>query len=158
MPRLIHGWCVHCRGGLKVPLKDDGSMVGCPHCGREMSIAAATDYRRGVRRRNGWLWLSLAAVILLALGALVYWYRTPVLAGYDILLEETGSHAAAMVALVVSLALLVWAALWILLPIVFYIGLRDLRRRTADLDETMKLCARHLAALKERESERTRSR
>ena len=34
---------------------------------------------------------------------------------------------------------------WMLFPIFVYVGLKDLRRRTAELDRTTKLCAHHLA-------------
>jgi hypothetical protein len=91
--------------------------------------------------------MAVTLLAIIALGALGYVFRPELSSGFDLLTEEAGSTTAAVVCLAVALLVLLWVALWLLLPIVVYIGLKDLRRRASELDETTKLCARHLARL-----------
>jgi hypothetical protein len=83
----------------------------------------------------------------LVIGILGYVYRTPLAQVFDELVDESGSQTAAVVSLVIALGLVLLAILWIVFPLMIYLGLRDLRRRTSELDETTRLCARHLARL-----------
>ena len=89
------------------------------------------------------VWIAIAGVlaVLLVLGFI---YRHYLLSGLDLVAEATGSRTSAALCLALALLALVWLLVWLLFPIFVYFGLRDLRRRTAELDRTMKLCAQHL--------------
>ena len=142
-----NGRCVHCRGRMRVTPLGGDAVVSCPHCGREMAASAALENRSPYRR---WVWAEIAAAVVIGLAILAFVYRAPLGWAFDILAEETGSMTAAIVCLGVALLALLWAALWLLFPIVVFLGLRDLRRRTSEVDATTELCARHLAYLVEK--------
>jgi hypothetical protein len=93
------------------------------------------------------LWITLPFLAILALGALGYAYRIRLKVGLDFLVEETGSRTMAALCLILALFTLVCLLLWMLFPLLVYLGLKDLRRRTSELDETTRVCARHLARL-----------
>jgi hypothetical protein len=147
MPALLKGWCVHCRGRIHTTADRRDDVVECPHCGREMAASAAVEYRQSYHRIRRWIWLAVAAGAGLSMGVAGYLYRSTLLAGFDRLVDEAGSRPVAVACLAAALVVLVWVALWMALPILVYIGLKDLRRRAAELNETTKLCARHLARL-----------
>jgi hypothetical protein len=91
------------------------------------------------------VWLTVAALLVLVLLVLGYFYRRFLLSGLDLVAEATGSRMTAALSLALGLLALIWLLVWMLFPIFVYFGLRDLRRRTAELDRTTKLCAQHLA-------------
>jgi hypothetical protein len=90
-------------------------------------------------------------VLLLGIGALGYVFRGHVLSGLDLVAEATGGRGIALGVIVVSLIALACAFLWMLFPLILYLGLRDLRHRTTELNETIKGCVGHLAAVKARD-------
>jgi hypothetical protein len=112
-----------------------------------MEASAAVAYRRQFQWYRRWSWAGATAAAAIGLAILAYLYRTPLRAGFDLLVEETGGARAAVVCLVLALALAAWLVVWLILPILVWRALRDLRRRAAELDETTKLCARHLSRL-----------
>jgi len=99
------------------------------------------------KQRGRAIWLVLAAVGVLALLVLGILYRRHLLSGVDLVAEVTGGRMSALLSLALGLLVLAWIFVWLLFPIFVYFGLRDLRRRTADLERTTELCARHLAQL-----------
>ncbi len=119
-----------------------------------MQASEAIAYRKHFRRARRRIWMGLAAVVLIGLVSLAYFNRALLRWGYDLLVEETGSHTAAFGCLAAGLLALLWLALWILFPLVVFAGFRELRRRTVELEETTRLCARHLAQLTARADRR----
>lgn len=95
----------------------------------------------GPGKRTVWIATAAALVVLLVLG---FFYRHFILSGLDLVAVGTGGRTSAALCLVLALLVLAWLLVWLLFPLFVYLGLRDLRRRTAELDRTMKLCARHL--------------
>src|SRR5262249_34993720 len=89
----------------------------------------------------------MAATAIGALAALAFLYRTRLRLGLHLLVDETGSKSIAVVCLILGAFVLASLGLWMISPILVYFGLRDLNRRTAALQETTQLCARHLAEL-----------
>jgi hypothetical protein len=89
------------------------------------------------------VWIASAAVLALLL-VLGFFFRHFLLSGLDLVAEGTGSRTSAALCLVGALLVLALLLVWLLFPIFMYFGLRDLRRRTAELDRTMKLCAQRL--------------
>jgi hypothetical protein len=147
MPTSLTGWCLHCRGRIAVPAGLREVTVECPHCGREVDGAAAVEFRQRFHRNRRRIWLGIGLVLVMAAGVSGYIYRSRLRVGFDFLVDETGGNTAAVLSLMIALLALVWVALWFLFPILMYIGLKDLRRRASELEETTKLCARHLARL-----------
>ena len=98
-------------------------------------------------KRTFWIWIAVAGIAIIASGALAYVYRARLRLGLGLLVDETGSKSMAALCLVLGLFVLVCLVLWMLFPLLVYTGLKDLRRRTSELDETTRLCARHLARL-----------
>jgi hypothetical protein len=90
------------------------------------------------------VWIASAAV-LAALLVLAFFLRHFLLSALDLVAEGTGSRTSAALCLLGGLLVLALLLVWVLFPIFVYFGLRDLRRRTAELDRTMKLCAQGLA-------------
>ena len=91
-------------------------------------------------------WGGIAALLLLllllVLGCI---YRHHLVAGLDLVGEATGGRTSAALCVALAVLVLVGLIIWMLFPLFVYLGLRDLSRRTAELDQTMKLCAQHLA-------------
>jgi hypothetical protein len=146
MPTALKGWCPQCRGEIKIPAEHTGP-VQCPNCSREVSGEAAVDYRRRNRSSKAVVCLALAGILVVGLAAFGYVYRGHVLSALDFVGDVTGGRTTAALSLVGGVLVLVWLLLWILFPIVVYLGLKDLRRRTAEVEETTRLCVRHLARL-----------
>lgn len=97
---------------------------------------------KGLKKRAVWIGTVALVVVLLVLACI---YRRFLLSGLNLVAEGTGSRTSAALCLAGALLALAWLLVWLLFPIFVYFGLRDLRRRTAELDRTMKLCAQHLA-------------
>lgn len=147
MPTCLIGWCIHCRGRIEICGEFQDAFVECPRCGSEMLAVAAVESRRRFEHNRRRMWIGLAAAVVICLGALGYFYRAQLASGFDLVVEETGSATAAAVCLGIGLVALVWMLIWMLFPIVVYLALKDLRRRTSELDESTRICARHLARL-----------
>lgn len=154
MSKSRNGWCVHCRSRLDLLVEEGGSIVACPHCGREMQASEAIAYRKRFRQTRRRIWIGVGALVVIGLASLAYFNRALLRWGYDLLVEETGSHTAALGALAAGCVALLWLALWILFPVVVFAGFLQLRRRTVELEETTRLCARHLAQLTARAERR----
>ena len=92
----------------------------------------------GSAKRAVWIATAALSAGLLVLG---FCYRHFLLSGLDLVAEATGGRTSAALCLALALLALVWLSVWLLFPIFVYFGLRDLRRRTAELDRTMKLYA-----------------
>jgi hypothetical protein len=91
----------------------------------------------------------LTGIVLLALVVLGCIYRGHVLSALDFIAEATGGRTTAALAVLGGLLVVLWLFFWLLLPILVWFGLRDLRHRTAELDESLRVCLRHLAQLAE---------
>lgn len=154
MSKSRNGWCVHCRSRLDLLVEEGGSIVACPHCGREMQASEAIAYRKRFRQTRRRIWIGVGALVVIGLASLAYFNRALLRWGYDLLVEETGSHTAALGAVAAGCVALLWLALWILFPVVVFAGFLQLRRRTVELEETTRLCARHLAQLTARTDRR----
>lgn len=93
------------------------------------------------------LGIAVTLIAIAALGALAYVYRERLNLGLTFLIDETGSKTAAAAFVVLALFAVVCLVLWMVFPFLVFVGLKDLRRRTSDLDQSTKLCAQHLAEL-----------
>jgi hypothetical protein len=91
--------------------------------------------------------LIALAVLVAAMLLLVFFYRRFLLSGLDLVGEATGGRTSAALCLLLGLLILIWLLVWLLFPLFVYLGMRDLRRRTVELDRTMKLCAQHLTRI-----------
>ena len=147
MPRRFITCCPHCRNPLESPSIPLSKTVQCPACARTADLSVALEAFRRSRRARRWVWSTLAAAAVLAGSAFAYRFRTPLGQGFDYLVDQSGSKTAAILSLAVALFITVAVLIWILSPLILFFGLRDLRRRTAELDETTRVCARHLARL-----------
>ena len=147
MSTLLTAWCVHCRGAFDIPNERRTAVVRCPHCGREMDARSGVEYRQRFHQTRRRIWLSIMTLAILAAGGVGYWYRLRFLSGFDLLVEITGSSTVAALSLAGGLLVLLWMVVWLAFPIMMYVALKDLRGRTAELEETSRLCARHLARL-----------
>ncbi len=92
-------------------------------------------------------WLVVSAIVLLTLFILACVYRRHLLNGFDLLAGETGGRMIAALILALALFVLVCGVAWMLFPIFVYLGLRNVRRQLAELDDTAKSCARQLSQL-----------
>lgn len=141
------GWCIHCRTPISIPSGYASALVACPQCAREVPVQAALAYRRGYRRSRRAAWVILGLGLLVGLAAAGYLYRGRLTSAFDLLVEVTGSTANAAWSLGGALVVLLWLALWLLFPFLAYMQLRRLERRAAELDESTRICLRHLARL-----------
>ncbi|MFO1501909.1 MAG: hypothetical protein U1G07_26625 [Verrucomicrobiota bacterium] len=148
MPTPLKGWCVHCRTVFEFPEARHGLVVECPACGGEMMQRAALDYRERSMQSRLKLWLGSIAVAALLLAGLTYLLWARLRAAFDLLVEATGSAGAAWACVAAGLLALACILLWVLFPVLVYFGLRNLSRRAAELEQTTKICARHLARLR----------
>jgi hypothetical protein len=95
--------------------------------------------------RKYWkVWLSAFAFGILVLAYLGYRYRGHVSSAFGWISEETGGKTMAVLTIALTLCAVVYALFCLILPIIVYFGLRDLRRRTAHLEETMQTFVRLL--------------
>jgi hypothetical protein len=112
-----------------------------------VAVCAAVDFRPPTGRRNRVIRLAVAILAVLTLSFVGYWFRGHLSSGFGFIAEVTGGRMTAALSLALILFILVCAFFWMIFPIVLYFGLKDLRRRTAELDQTSRLCVRHLAQL-----------
>lgn len=73
------------------------------------------------------------SLILLALAGVTIRYRGHLFSAFGWITEATGSKSYAALAILLTLFILVCAIFWLILPILLYLGLRDLRQRAAEL-------------------------
>jgi hypothetical protein len=146
MPTFLSGWCPECRAPIRIAARQPPLELECPTCGRIINSEAALAGARQSRREL-LAWSVVAVVVLISLATLGYVFRGHVLSALDFVAEATGDRLTALAALVGGLVVLLWLVLWLLFPIIVYLGLKDLRRRTTELDQTTRLCVRHLAQL-----------
>jgi hypothetical protein len=91
-----------------------------------------------LRLRKHWkIWLSASLVGLLIFVYLGYRYRGHVSSAFGWISEETGGDTMAVLVIVLALVGLVYAFFCLIFPIIVYFGLRDLRRRTAEIEKTV---------------------
>ena len=93
------------------------------------------------------IWVIVAGLAALTLAILGYRFRGHLSSAFGLLAEETGGKTVAALSLVGALFILVCAFFWMIFPILVFLGLRDLRHRTARLHETTELCVQQLAQL-----------
>src|SRR5579885_3349667 len=97
--------------------------------------------------RKQQVWLIASAVVLLALLIVAVVYRRFLFSAWDIIAQGTGGRTTAALCVLGALLVLLWLLVWVLFPLIVYLSLRDLRRRTAALDETTRACVNQLARL-----------
>jgi hypothetical protein len=111
-----------------------------------MEAPSTRDPRLEETGRKRWVvGLIVVAAVLVSILVLGLVYRRFLLSGLDIIAEGTGSRTSALAVLALLMVALALLAVWLSFPFFVYFGLRDLRRRTARLEEATALCARHLA-------------
>ena len=98
-------------------------------------------------RKTRILALAIAGIVALSLAVLLYRYRGHLFFALDLADEATGSRAITVLGLALVLLVLACVVLWMVFPLIVYLRLKDLSRRTAALDQTMRLCAHHLTQL-----------
>ncbi len=86
-----------------------------------------------------------AAVVLLALAFSAWWFRGHVFSAFGWLAEAVGGRTLAVLCIALGLGLLVCVFSWLIFPIIVYLGLRDLRRRTAELERAAQVCVQSLS-------------
>src|ERR1700690_1893664 len=84
------------------------------------------------------VWLAVVGLVASVVLAVGYHYRHFLLSGFDLAAEDTGRRMTALLCLALVLLALAWMFVWMLFPIFVYFGMKDLRRRTAELDRTTK--------------------
>jgi hypothetical protein len=118
----------------------------CPHCRKEVAIPSGK-WLTWWRTKKPVFWLGAGSLTLLILALLAYRYRGHILSGLDLIAEGTGSRTTALWSLLGVMLVLVVLFAWMLFPIIVFLGFWELRRRTAELDRTTRLCASQLAEL-----------
>jgi len=141
------GGCPCCLAEIEIPDEHPDPDISCPNCGRRVAVRAALGFRRESRGRSRKVRLTVAGLAVLTLSLLGYWFRGHLLSGFGFVAEATGGRTTAALSLALVLLALVCAFFWMILPILVYFGLKDLGRRTTELDQTTRLCLRHLAQL-----------
>lgn len=145
MATPIERWCRSCGGRIEA-LPGPADPVECPYCRVRAPLGGAIAQGvRGLLIRNRKLWFILPAVLLLLLVGVGFWYRRFLLSGLDLVGEATGGRTSALLAVAAIVLVIAGLLIWMLLPFFLYFGLKDLRRRTAELAHTTRLCAHHLA-------------
>jgi hypothetical protein len=115
----------------------------CPHCRAEIEILDA-DPAPG---RNWRIWAIVGGVIALTLAWLGYRFRGHLSSAFGSLADATGGKTIAVLCLALAVFVLVCIFFWMVFPILIYFGLKDLRRRTARLDQTTQVFVQQLAQL-----------
>ena len=88
--------------------------------------------------RKYWkVWLSASLLGLLVLAYFGYRYRAHVSSAFGWISEETGGKAMGVLTIALTLCGLVYAFFCLIFPIIVYVGLRDLRRRMAEIEKTL---------------------
>ncbi len=147
MPTFVKAWCPYCRGPMEVSTDRQELVIACPHCGRDLVPKAAVAYRQSVHPDRTKLWSVVAGTTVLLMALLGFVLRHRIKAAFFLVADELGGNLEAVLCLGLGVLLLVWLVVWMLLPVQLYLSLREIRRRTADLEETTLLCARHLSRL-----------
>jgi hypothetical protein len=86
--------------------------------------------------------LILGLLGVLALAYLGYRYRGHVSSAFGSISGETGGTTMAVLTIVLTLGGLIYGLFCLISPIIVLCGLRDLRRRTAEIEKTMQTLAR----------------
>lgn len=95
--------------------------------------------------RNVWMArLMVAGLVLVVLSYFAYRYRGHLSSAFGWLAQETGGKTLAILVIGLGLWILVCGIFWLIFPILVYFGLKDLRRRTAQLDQTLQMYGRNL--------------
>jgi hypothetical protein len=110
-----------------------------------MSVLAAADSLPNSGRKRWVFWLIITVVVALSLGTLGYFYRGRVFASLELVDEATGNRTLTLLSVALAVVLLICVALWMVLPVIVYCGLKDLNRRATALDQTMRLCLHQFA-------------
>jgi predicted RNA-binding Zn-ribbon protein involved in translation (DUF1610 family) len=138
---FLRASCVHCQGGIEFPHEHTGSIVPCPHCGKDTVLRTGNPSRNrkdaacSPARKIPPIAVVLVGGILLA-GIAAYLLRGRVGQSLEWLAGATGGAAAGAAGLLVFVFIAIWAVLWILLPVVVFLGFRDSQRiARAALDE-----------------------
>ena len=116
-----------------------------PDCGKGLRLHLGQDGHRGANRKGRAVAWTVAGIVVLSLVILGCVYRGHLFSALDLVDEATGNRTITVLSLVFLLLALVCMALWMILPMILYLGLKDLGRRTASLDQTMRLFISHLA-------------
>jgi hypothetical protein len=119
----------------------------CPHCHKTVMVPWPESRWERARRRRRAIWLTVSVLLILALASLGYYYRAHVLAGLDLIGEATGGRTTAALSVAGAVLVLAIVLAWVLFPIIVLFGFRELRRHTAELDETTRSCVTQLAQL-----------
>jgi hypothetical protein len=114
---------------------------------KKTMVARALNSPQGSSRTKRVVWLAIPTIALLSLLTLGFCYRGHVLSLVDIVAESTGGRTTAVLSLALGLGILVCLILWMLLPIILYIALKNLGRRTSELQQSVHECLPHLARL-----------
>ena len=146
-PPSQKGCCPGCHAEIEIPDDHAQAAISCPNCARKVAVRAAVDFRRESLRRNRKVWVAVMGLVALTLGLLGYRFRGHLSSGFGLVAEATGGSTTAVLSLTFALLALVCVFFWMIFPILVYLGLKDLRRRTAKLDQTTQRCVRHLAQL-----------
>ena len=140
------GWCPYCQTEIALP-EHSGPVVVCSNCARTIAVQAAPDVRRRSRSTSSKIWGTIAGVLALALVILGYRHRGHLSSAFGYLTDATGGRTIAILSLIAAFFLLACFVFWLVFPILVYLGLRDVRRRTARLDQTLELCGQQLVWL-----------
>jgi len=97
--------------------------------------------------RKYWkVYLGLCVLGLLFLAYFGYRHRGHVSSAFSWISEETGGKTMAVLTIALTLCALVYALFCFIFPILVYLGVRDLRRRTAEMEQTIQMCAKILTS------------
>jgi hypothetical protein len=95
--------------------------------------------------RKYWkMWVAVCVLALLFLAYFAYRHRAHVSSAFGWISEETGGKTIAVLTIALTLCGLVYGLFCFIFPILVYSGLRDLRRRTAEIEQTIQMCAKTL--------------
>lgn len=114
---------------------------------KKTMVAWALKSPQGSGRTKQVVWLVITTIALLSLITLGFCHRGHVLSLVEIVAEGTGGKTTAVLSLALGLVILVCLILWLLLPIILYFTLKNLGRRTAELQQSVKDCLPHLTRL-----------
>jgi hypothetical protein len=132
---------------MEIPDTPPGPVIPCPRCAGKIASATAEDLRPEAPGRKWRVWMIVAGVALIALAIAGYKFRAHLSSAFGLLADATGGRTLAVLSIALALFLVICLLFWMTFPILVYLGMRDLRRRTARLDQTTQLYLRHLARL-----------
>jgi hypothetical protein len=146
-PGLPKGRCPGCQTELEIAGDYSHPVISCPNCARQVAVGAAVAFRRASRRRNLMVWATVFGLLAIAIGFIGYRFRGHLSSGFGFLAEATGNKTIAVLSLVLAVLILLCIFAWMVFPILVYLGLKDLRHRTARLDQTAQRSMQYLAQL-----------